>query len=85
MDHYLVLRASKVNAWRIKKRRAKQKLVESRTMKKYDKSLFLYDLQQIDWETILAPFADDPSAMAGTFQEIFESLLNIHAPIKEQG
>ena len=30
------------------------------------------------------PFANDPSAMAGTFQEIFESLLNIHAPIKKR-
>ena len=40
-----------------------------------------YDLQQIDWETILTPFASDPSAMADTFQEIFESLLNVHAPI----
>ena len=60
----------KVNAWRIKKKRAKPKIVESGTMKKYDKALFQHELQQIDWETILTLLANDPSAMAGTFQEI---------------
>ena len=48
-----------------------QKIVESRTMKNYDKALFQHDLQKIDWETILAPFDIDPSAMANTYQEIF--------------
>ena len=84
VDHYLVYGVKKVNAWRIKKKRAKPKIVESHTMKKYDKALFQYDRQQIDWETILTPFANDPSAMAGTFQTICESLLNIHAPIKKR-
>ena len=59
------------------------KIVESHTMKQYDKALFQHDLKQIDWEAILAPFASDPSAMTDTFQEIFESLLNVHAPIKK--
>ena len=67
-----------------KAEKSKAKIVESLTMKKYDKAIFQHDLQQIDWETILTPFANDPSAMAGTFQEIFESLLNIHAPIKKR-
>ena len=83
VNHYLVYRIRKINAWRRKQKRAKPKIVESRTMKKYDKAIFQYDLQQIDWETILTPFANDSSAMAGTFQEIFESLLNTHAPIKK--
>ena len=74
----------KINAWRIKQKRAKPKIVESRTMKKYGTAIFQHDLQQIDWETILTPVGNDPSAMAGTFQEIFESLLNIHAPIKKR-
>lgn len=52
--------------------------------KKYDKALFQHDLQQIDWEIILTPFAGNPSAMADTFQETFESLLNAHAPIKRR-
>ena len=53
-------------------------------MKQYDKALFLNDLQQIDWKTILDPLSNDPSGMANTFQEIFESILNVHAPIKRR-
>ena len=53
-------------------------------MKKYDSALFLQHLQQIDWKTILDPLTDNPSDMADTFQEIFESTLNFHAPIKKK-
>ena len=53
-------------------------------MKQYDKALFLHDLQQIDWKTILDPLSSDPSGMANTFQEILESIFNIHAPIKRR-
>ena len=61
------------------------KIVESHKMKKYDKVLFQHVLRQINWETTLAlPFVSDPSAMAGTFQEIFESLLNVHDPSKKE-
>ena len=72
------------NAWRLKKKGVKPKIVECRTTKKYDKEHFQHDMQQMDWETILTPFAGNPSAMADTFQEIFESLLNVHAPIKRR-
>ena len=51
-------------------------------MKKYDKSLFQEDLKQIDCKAILDTFTNDPSGMANTFQEIFNSVLNVHAPIK---
>ena len=34
VDHYLVYGIRKINAWRIKQKRAKPKIVESRTMKK---------------------------------------------------
>ena len=84
VDHYMVYGVRKVNAWRLKKEHAKPKLVESRNMKQYDKALFLNDLQQIDWTTILDPLSNDPSGMANTFQEIFESILNVHAPIKRR-
>ena len=53
-------------------------------MKKYDKALFQQDLQQVDWEAILTPFANNPSAMVGKFQEIFESILSLHAPIRKR-
>ena len=53
-------------------------------MNNYDSALFLQDLQQIDWEAILVPLTDDPSGMADTFQEIFESTLDFHAPTKRE-
>ncbi len=84
VDHYLVYGVRKINAWRLNKKSNKPKIVESRTMKKYDKALFQQDLQQVDWEAILTPFANNPSAMAGTFQEIFESILSLHAPIRKR-
>ena len=53
-------------------------------MKQYEKALFLHDLQQIGWKTILDPLSSDPSGMANTFQETFESILNVHDPIKRR-
>ena len=55
---------------------------ETRSLKKYNKALFQQDLQEIDWDCILAPLADEPSKMVITFQEIFESRLNVFAPLK---
>ena len=51
---------------------------------KCDKVAFQYDLHQIEWETILSPLANDPNGIAATFQEIFESILNIHAPLRKK-
>ena len=84
VDHYLVYGIRKVNSWRYKRENKKPKTIESRNMKKYDSALFLQDLQQIDWKTILDPLSNDPSGMADTFQEIFESTLDFHAPIKKK-
>ena len=49
----------------------------------YDRALFRNDLQQINWEIILSFHADNPDNMATTFQEILESVLDIHAPLKK--
>ena len=84
VDHYLIYGIRKINAWRIKKPTIPPKIVEFRNMRKYDKSLFQEDLKQIDWKTILNTYTNDPSGMANTFQEIFSSVLNAHAPIKKQ-
>ena len=83
VDHYLVYGIRKVNAWRVKNK--KPKVLETRCMSNYDRALFRNDLQQIDWETILSSHADNPDNMATTFQEIFESVLDIHAPLKKGG
>ena len=82
VDHYLVYGIRKVNAWRVKNK--KPKVLETRCLSNYDRALFRNDLQQIDWETILSPYADNPDNMATTFQEIFESVLDIHAPLKKR-
>ena len=84
VDHYLVYGIRKLNAWRYKIEKKKPNAIEFRNMKKYDKGLFLQDLQQIDGKTILDPLTDNPSGMADTFQEIFESALDFHAPIKKE-
>jgi len=56
-------RIRKVNVWWYKRENKKPKTVEIRNMKEYDSALFLQDLQQIDWKTILDPLSDDPSSM----------------------
>ena len=45
---------------------------------------FQCDLQQIEWGTILSPHANDPNSMAATFHEIFESILNVNAPLRKK-
>ena len=82
VGHYLVYGIRKVNAWRVKNK--KPKVLKIRSMSKYDRGLFCNDLQQIDWETILTSYTDNPDNMATTFQEIFESVLDVHAPLKKR-
>ena len=81
VDHYMINGIRKVNASRLNSSK-KQRLAETRSLKRYNKALFQQDLQEIDWDCILTPLADEPSKMVTTFQEIFESLLNVHAPLK---
>ena len=83
VDHYLVNAIRKINAWRLKKKEIK--FVESRSMKKYDKTLFRMDMPQIELESILSPFKGDPAGMAATFQDLFEWILNLHAPLRKKG
>ena len=81
VDHYMIYGIRKVNASRLNSSK-KQRLAETRSLKRYNKASFQQDLQEIDWDRLLAPLADEPSKMVTTFQEIFESLLNVHAPLK---
>ena len=53
-------------------------------LRKYNKQKFLADLRQIDWISILDPLSNDPDKMALTFHEIFESQLEIHAPLMKK-
>ena len=82
VDHYLMYGVRKLNAQRVKNK--KRKILETRCLSNYDRALLRNDLQQIDWETILSSHADNPDNMATTLQEIFESVLEIHAPLKKR-
>ena len=83
VDHYMVYGIRKVNTWRLK-RKNKKKVVEARSLTKYDEISFINDLRQVDWSAILSPLAENPDLMASTFQEIFESILDIHASLKKR-
>ena len=63
------------------KKNKKPKVVETRNLKKYDRTLFRNDLQQADWETIFNSCNKNCNEMTTTFQEIFQSILDMHAPI----
>ena len=82
VDHYMVYAIRKINAWRLKKK--KPKIIESRSLSRYNKELFRNDLRQIDWSTILDPLSENPNEMASAFQEIFELILDMHAPLKKR-
>ena len=57
--------------------------METRNLRKYDRFLFRNDVQQVDWESILN-FGNNCDKMTNTFQENFQSILDIHAPIKKK-
>ena len=83
VDHYMVYAIRKVNAWRLNTK-SKNNTVESRNMKNYDKAAFQQDLDAIDWENILKPLSQDPNKMVSVFQELFDSVLSLHAPIRKR-
>ena len=62
----------------------KPKVVETRNLKKYERTLCRNDLQQVDWETIFNSCNNNRNEMTTTFQEIFQLILDIHAPIKKK-
>ena len=80
-DHYMIYGIREVNTTRLKSSKM-QRLIETRNLKRYYKALFQEDLQEIDWDCLLAPLVGEPDMMVTTFQEIFELLLNVYAPLK---
>ena len=82
VDHYMIYAVRKINAWRLKGKNPKT--IESGALRNYCKENFQKDLQLINWASILEPVSDNPSETASIFQEIFEHLLNFHAPLKKR-
>ncbi len=83
VDHYLVYGVRKINAWRLKTK--KPKVIETRSLSKYNKEIFRQDLHHVDWPAILNPLSENPNEMASAFQETFEAILDMHAPLKKGG
>ena len=71
----------KINAVRLNSFK-KQKFAETRNLKRYNKALYQQDLQGVDWVNFLTPLENEPNKMVATFQDVFESLPNMHAPCK---
>ena len=82
VDHYMIYAVRKLNAWRLK--RNSPKTIEFRALRNYCKEDFLKNLQIIDWASTLESKSDNPNEMARKFHQIFEHLLNFHAPLKKR-
>ncbi len=61
-----------------------RKFVESHNVRKYDKTRFQNVVNQIVWDALLSPFQGNPDGMASAFQEVFDSILSCHAPIRKK-
>ena len=81
VDQYLVYGIRKVNAWRSK--RSTANFIEIRNMKRYNKDSFQRDLNDTDWDAMFS-LASGVNAKAATFQEIFEAIINTHAPLRKR-
>ena len=68
-----------MNAWKIWSR--KSRILETRSLRNYDKAKFLHNLKEVNWEQVLSPFSESPNLMVDKFNKIFYGLLYIHAPI----
>ena len=82
VDHYLIIGTRKINAWRILQKC--QKTVETQMLKNYNKDEFLSALHSIDFITLFSELSFDPNQMTASFHETFESLLNLHAPLRKR-
>ena len=82
VDHYMIYAIRKVNAWRIKSK--KSKILEAQSLRNYNEAKFLNDLKEVNWEQVLSPFSETPTLMVNQFHEIFDGLLNAHAPIRRK-
>ena len=82
VDHYLIFAVRNLNAKRLLDKQVK--IVETRSLRNYDKQLFLDELSAIDWNEMLAPTNGDPDLMASVFNSVISSLLEVHAPLKRR-
>ena len=82
VDYYLIYAVRKINAMQILDKQVK--IVETRSLRNYNKQLFLDDLSAIDWNETLAPTNGVPDLMASVFNSAISSLLEVCAPLKRR-
>ena len=82
VDHYLIMGTRKINAWRT--RQKCQKTVETRMFKKYKKDEFLSAMHSVDFTALFSERSFDPNQMTANFHGVFESLLNLNAPLSKR-
>ena len=58
VDHYMTNAIWKVNASR--SRSKKSRIIETRSLRNYDKEKFLHDQKEMNWEQMLSPFSESP-------------------------
>ena len=86
-DHYVIYGIRKINA-RVKNIRdpnvshRMQYNTEFRNLKNYDSAAFLQDLQRVDFQSVISACSGDQNLMANNFNDLFLSILDIHAPLK---
>ena len=65
VDHYLIFAVRKMNAKRLLNKQTK--IVETRSLRSYDKQLFSDEPSTIDWDKTLASTNGNPDLMASVF------------------
>ena len=82
VDHYQIIGKRKINA-RCILQNAKR-VVGTWMLKHYNEDEFLSALHSIDLITLFSELSFDPNQMTASFYEVFESLLNLHAPMRKR-
>ena len=65
VDHYLIFAVRKINAKQLINKQTN--IVETRSLRSYDKQLFLDELSTIDWDKILPSTNGNPDLMVYVF------------------
>ena len=68
VDHYTIYGIREINVVRLYSFK-KQKLAETRRLKRYNKALFQQDWQGIGSANLLTPLENEPSRMLAAFQD----------------
>ena len=80
VDHYRTFAVRKINAKRLLNKQTK--IVETRSLRSYDKQLFSDEPAVIDWDKTLSSTNGNPDLIASVFNSVISALLEVHAPLR---